>query len=127
MYKWDEIRSNIMASYLFCGPGGKFIVIQAMRGTETKRIVWATGLCNHVSLDEQCHAQLPQGDDNVRFEVIGGGEIRGHLKSFTFYVWGESPEYGAEPNRQETVQIIDQFFLNWKAVGTAPPEGIFKY
>lgn len=125
---WEDIHSRIVAGPLFCGPGGKFIVVLAKLGQETKRIIWATGLCNHISLDEQCSVQLVDRMDIFpHLEVIGGGEVRGDLKTFTFYVWGESPEYGREPDREKTVEEFDQYFLNWKAVGTPPPAGVFKY
>lgn len=125
---WEDVHSRIWASPLFNGPGGKFIVVLATLGQETKRIVWATGQCNHVSLDEQCSVQLrDRMEEHVRLEVIGGGEVRGDYKTCTFYIWGESPEYGREPDREKTVEEFDQFFTNWKAIDGEPPEGVFDY
>ncbi len=125
---WEKVRSRIIASCLYNGGGGKFIVVLATTPQEeTKRIVWATGLCNHVSLAEECGLRLEDFAEDVRLEVVGGGEVRGDLKTFTFYVWGESPEYGREPEREKTVEEFDNYFLNWKAVGTPPSEGVFKY
>lgn len=129
---WEyDVSSLIMTSYLINGPGGKFVVVRVNQGDKEKRLIWATGLCNHVSLVEECEMRLRDGWDDpheyIEVYTLGGGEIRANHQTRTYYLWGESLEYGMEPDRAQTVADLNEQMIGWTAVGMEPPEGTFDY
>lgn len=123
---WKYLCLRVATDCFINGPGGKFIVVRVTKGDEAKRIIWATGLCNHVSLVEECEVRLGNKFD-ANIEVLGGGEIRANHKTLTYYLWGESPEYGAEIDREQTIAYMNEQIIGWSAIGTEPPEGTFDY
>ncbi|MDO8482682.1 MAG: hypothetical protein Q7S86_02600 [bacterium] len=90
----------------------KFIVVELTDVNSNKRLVVRAkarpGFKYHSDiLDLLCHDVFSSG---LKARCIGGGSIEINSQVKTIYIWSYSGDFGREPDRQETVRILQVAF-----------------
>lgn len=90
--------------------GYKFIVAKLTDNNgEEKLVVRANKDCNyHNHILEMLCREVQQ--NGLKTYCIGGGQIQVNPEAKTIFIWDDSSAFGKEPDRQETVRMLQKEF-----------------
>ncbi len=97
--------------------GYKFIVAKVSEGEASKLVVRANANC---SFHRDILGLLRHEASNLNARCIGGGNIEVDPTNKVIKIWGSSGDFGVEPNRAETVKMLNEAFLEFKIESTTP-------
>ena len=94
--------------------GNKFIVAMLIdTNGEERLVVRANARCvNHSHIHDLLLEEVrPNG---LRAALLGGGSIQVNHKAKTIRIWGKSGDFGQEPDRQQTVAMLQKAFPDFQ-------------
>ncbi len=89
--------------------GEKFIVAEVRINDHKKLVIRALSKCKyHFDIENKLRAEVrPLG---LMAWCVGGGKYRIDSNQKTILIWSESGEFGREPDRNKTVEMLQQAF-----------------
>jgi len=94
----------------------KFIVAKLTYPTTiaTKTVVRASDVDYHIELVHRLDAELQES--GIMCYCLGGGNIKVNAILKIIEIWGESGKYGQEPDRAETLRLIQAAHPDYKVM-----------
>lgn len=82
------------------------VVVEPEKGVE-KKLVWSRITDRRLTHDDIFHSIWSAlGRPDYKVECIGGGKLRVDAKKKKILLWNSSVDFGREPDRQETANLI---------------------
>lgn len=96
--------------------GYKFIVAEVTDGVTSRLVVRAQENCSyHRDILDVLQRNLRA--NGMTACCIGGGRIAIDPGAMTINIWSSSGDFGVEPNRVETVRMLQSAYPEWKVTG----------
>ncbi|MBM3206435.1 MAG: hypothetical protein FJZ43_02350 [Candidatus Staskawiczbacteria bacterium] len=104
-----NVKMNIQNAY-------KFIVAEVSEGSDKKIIVrvGTNMMERHYEIDDALTEELTESNTPVLYKVLGGGFVQSNWWKKEIILFGESKDYGQEPDRSKTVKLIQNEFTNYE-------------
>lgn len=97
--------------------GYKFIVANVIDGNDkSKLVVRANRTCDH-HCDILAILQREVRPHGLYTKCVGGGRIKINLDAKTIHIWDYSDVFGKEPDRQQTVRMLQAAFPEFQVSG----------
>ena len=96
--------------------GYKFIVAEVTDGVTKRLVVRAQENCSyHRDILDVLRMDLRANRMTAR--CIGGGHIAIDPVAMTINIWSSSGDFGVEPDRADTVRMLQAAYPEWKVTG----------
>ena len=104
-----NVKMNIQNAY-------KFIVAEVSEGSDKKIIVrvGTNMMERHYEIDDALAEELIESNTPAPYKVLGGGFVQSNWWKKEIILFGESKDYGREPDRLQTVTLIQKEFPDFK-------------
>lgn len=105
----DDIPEFVFSS----DEDGKFIVVK-LKSEESTKLIVRTG--DRHMYHREILSKLPKEweDNGILLCCIGGGKISININQKSILLWDYSYKYSKEPDRQETIRLIQSVYPDFK-------------
>ena len=105
----EELLKNVLDVVIDTPNSGKFIVAEVRINDTKKLVVRALKNCKyHFDIETKLRAEVRSL--GMMAWCIGGGKYRIDNDRKTLLIWSESGEFGREPDRNKTVEMLQRAF-----------------